>query len=860
MRMIKNQKSKAKKLDLGKWEKHLPLLAAFFLPFVIAIAVCINHGVYPFGERCILQVDMYHQYCPFLAEFMEKVKNGESLQYSFHIGLGADFISVYAYYLASPFYWLAWLFPKAAVVEYMTVVTLLKFGLCGLTFAYYLKEHFKVNDSSISIFGTAYALSGYMTAYAWNIMWTDCLILLPLIVLGLEKLVKEGKCTLYYVTLAVCIFSNYYISIMVCIFLVFHFVVLWLEAEGGRIRAIFNFGWYSLLAGGTAAILIVPEAILMQAASSGNSSFPKTMEWYFNILAELSRHLLLTEDYVTGRNHWPNLYCGVFVLVFFVLYLFNREISWKKKLPRVLLVVFFVISFANNFLDFIWHGLHFPEALPARQSFLYMFLLLVIAYETYQHREALKLWHLIVTFFVEAVFLFASYRAYSVSELAEIEGAEAAEGIHFLGAGFDQFEISAIFMFCYLVILWFYLIGKRQMKEIMCYVICLLILTETTVHFSAEGLGTSNRTTFLKGYEDYQKLLEFAKERETAESETGEAFYRVELFERLTKNDAALHGFSSASAFQSIMNVDMSRFFQYVGMQSGKNSCSFDGATPLLSAMFGVKYMIADNALEDSPLRTLVSSSGDLYLYENHYTLPLGFIMPENVVKEWVYKGRSDVANINLMAELIGSGEALLVPAACTNEEGVTTILAEQDGYYYAAYEKTDITKLKEEVSSGRTKNFTKVNFNYLLDLGYVKASEEIKLTNSDQKTLPAQAYVVNMEALERAYQILNRQTMTITKNEPTEIAGTIEVTEPGYLTFSIVEEEGWSLYIDGKKRIINTFGETFLLTYLKEGTHTIELRYETPGLKLGAAISAGCITAFLLTVVLKKKLALRKA
>ena len=76
----------------------------------------------------------------------------------------------------------------------------------------------------------------------------------------------------------------------------------------------------------------------------------------------------MTEPY-TGKDHWPNIYCGVFVLLLFVLYLFNREISWKKKLSRGLLAAFFVISFSNNILDFIWHGMHFPDSLPGRQTF-----------------------------------------------------------------------------------------------------------------------------------------------------------------------------------------------------------------------------------------------------------------------------------------------------------------------------------------------------------------------------------------------------------------------------------------------------------------------------------------------------------
>ena len=124
---------------------------------------------------------------------------------------------------------------------------ILRISLCGLTFAYYLKKHFHTNHPAIAVFGTAYALSAFMAAYAWNVMWTDCLVLAPLIILGVEQLVKDKKAALYYVTLATAILSNYYISIMICIFLVLYFLILLLEQREGKIGACVRFAWYSLL-------------------------------------------------------------------------------------------------------------------------------------------------------------------------------------------------------------------------------------------------------------------------------------------------------------------------------------------------------------------------------------------------------------------------------------------------------------------------------------------------------------------------------------------------------------------------------------------------------------------------------------
>ena len=54
-------------------KKH-PLLTAFLIPFFICIIICIGNGVYPFGDYCLLHMDLYHQYLPFFNELWEKAK------------------------------------------------------------------------------------------------------------------------------------------------------------------------------------------------------------------------------------------------------------------------------------------------------------------------------------------------------------------------------------------------------------------------------------------------------------------------------------------------------------------------------------------------------------------------------------------------------------------------------------------------------------------------------------------------------------------------------------------------------------------------------------------------------------------
>lgn len=834
-------------------EKRLPLAASFLLPLLLVLAVCIHHGIFPFGDRCMLHIDMYHQYCPFFTEMMHKLKTGESIFYTWNIGLGSDFISLYAYYLASPCNWLLIFCPKDYVIEFMTVLVILKLAFGGFAFGCYLKYHFRSNHCAISLFAAAYALSAYTAAYAWNIMWLDCMALAPLVILGLEKLMKEKNPILYYAALSLSILSNYYISIMVCLFLILWFLLTWMENRESGIGAWLRFAGYSLLAGGTGAVLILPEIAALRSSGSKNISFPDAVEWYFQVVAELGRHCAFTEVY-TGKDHWPNLYCGVFTVVLFLLFFLNREISWKKKLARGLFVLFFLLSFACNVLDFIWHGFDYPDSLPGRQSFLYIFLLLLTAYETFWHLRGNRFWDVFAAAAAGVVFAMLDYA--SGEELVSVE---AKRG-------------TAVFWALYLILLLIYFLARERQKgaaeekakkkrkaaipwgnvrEIALGAAAFTLLAELLLNFDATGLGTTGRTAYVEDFNDYRTVL---AEGEALAEEEGVLFYRTEELERKTKNDAALTGYRSATQFSSLMNLDISHFYQAMGMEGGKNFYCVNGATPLLSAMLSLKYVIADNGLEANPIRTLAAQSGDTYLYENKYVLPLGFLMPEEVISAWNYKELGEIEAQNALAFLLGAEEAMFTEIPSESQTEVSTIPVARDAYIFATYERTTVEGLTEEISDGRTKSFTKVSHGYTLDLGYCKAGSEIKIKNTAGECVNITAYELNLEAVETAYQTLMEQTMEMTSFSDTKITGNVQVTTPGRMIFSITNDSGWSLFVDGEEVTPQVFGEGFLGVHLDEGSHEIALRYETPGFRLGAAVSAGCLALFLALLWMKNR------
>ena len=76
-------------------------------------------------------------------------------------------------------------------------------------------------------------------------------------------------------------------------------------------------------------------------------------------------------------------------------------------------------------------------------------------------------------------------------------------------------------------------------------------------------------------------------------------------------------------------------------------------------------------------------------------------------------------------------------------------------------------------------------------------------------------------------------------------VSGTISRQEPGLLTFSIPYSDGWRAFIDGEPAELYRANTAYMAVVVDSGEHTVELRYSTPYLKTGAAVSAVSI-AFL--------------
>ena len=811
-------------------------IAAFFVPVVIMIIIFAQRGIFPFGEESFLRTDMYHQYAPFFSEFRHKLAEGGSLLYSWDIGLGVNFAALYAYYLASPLNWLLILCPGKYVIEFMTAAIVLKIGLAGLSFTCYLRKRSGVTDFGACFFGIFYALSGYMAAYSWNIMWLDCIVLFPLILLGLEQLVREKKGLLYCISLALSILSNYYISIMICMFMVIYFAVLmvldWENFKDGWGKCIGLFAGCSLLAGGLAAVVLLPEIFALQSTASGEMSFPQTVESYFSIVDMLARHIGNVQVEI-GLEHWPNIYCGTAVLMLFLLYLVCRNISLREKAVYCSLLLFFLASFSVNVLNFIWHGFHYPNSLPARQSFIYIALMLTVCFQAYRNLDRFSDRSILAAFLGAVSFVLLSQKFR--------EGDEAYHFAVFYGAVF--------FLAVYAGLMVLYRRrgqGERGRKRAALAALLTLftVCVEAAVNTTCTSVTTTSRTAYTADNEAVETL---------AASLKGSAdFYRIEKTDQRTKNDGAWMHFPSVSLFSSMAHADVTEFIKSLGCEGSTNAYSITGSTPFVDCLLSVKYAFYPREQSMDRLEYVQDYQGT-YLYANRYALPLGFMIPDIMKNEWHLNMANPADVQNSLCSLFDAPDVLQEETGLGN--GPSLIYTpEEAGEYYAFVSNKQVKSVS--LKKGEEKDtFDNINRGYLIEVGMVEAGETLAFQNEEgNEDLGIRLYRYNEAGLEHVYRKLAESPLTLSVWEDDRLKGTVDAGMGGTLFTSIPYDKGWTVTVDGQERQPQELFGAFLGIELEPGSHVIECSYLPEGLREGMIISLLCAAVLAAAVFISQR------
>ncbi len=845
------------------YKKNKWLLITFlFSSFIISIIYTLKH-IAPFGNNSMLDVDFYHQYGPLLNELYDRVKQGENLLYSFNTGGGIPFYRNFLNYLSSPFNIVMFLFKKEDIVMSFSIIIGLKAIFASTTMAYYLKNTFKKDGFLICIFGTLYAFSGYFCAYYWNIMWLDGMVFLPLIMLGINKIIDEKKPLFYTFFLSLMLFSNYFIGYMICIFCVLYFLGYFFIRNNFKIKNIlskfFMFIVFSFLAAGLVSFALLPLFYSLESISATKDSFP-LLRTNFGLLEYLFNHITSSNRTVFASDilPLPNVYSGLLSICLILLLFINKKINKRTKIVVILFLLLFYLSFNINTLDYVWHAFHVPNDLPWRYSFIYVFVLITASYYSIINMKDINKLKVSICFMITFVFVML------------------ASKLSFKNLNDDKIIFCLIIIICYYLL---YLLSfiKKVPRGLIKLLFLLVVMTECVYGININWEIDHDIKLFMSDKKTYKHLINTA-------TRIDNDLYRIEKTDYLTLNDGAWYDYKAMSAFSSMAYENVSKFQRMIGMAGNDiNSYYYKYLqTPVYNTIFNIKYMLG-NYINSQYYNTIEEKNG-YYLTEYNYPSSLIYVVDKKIknLKLVPYEPFLNQSNFVFLST---GNEDVFTPVNVSKVEGGKILDFDfkdnSNGVfnYELNTEKNSLTMVLDNLNHDDIYLYIggeKVSSFYVNDSYYSITSDEyyvVNVQNKDSDTINVTinfdesksgflrfyAYKINNEIFNNFYNDIKSGLMKIKKYNDSLITGTITSYKEGCAFTSIAYDKGWNVFVDGKKVDTYIIADAYLGFDVPLGTHDIKLIFYPKKLKEGIVISIVSLISLLLYIWFKNKAIYKK-
>jgi len=824
---------------MKKIKNNIYVLYTLLLSILIILVFFYINNITPFGSKDFTVIDFYHQYFPMTSELINRILNSKTLLFSFNGSL--PFIRNLYNYLSSPFNILLLPFKDNLSTGFSLLIAI-KAILASTTICYYLTKNIKNSILSIPI-SISYGFSSYYIAYHWNIMWLDGMIFLPLIILGLEKIIKENKSLLYIITLSISIFSNYYIGYMICIFTFIYFQFYYLLNYKFNIKDFLtkfkNYILYSIISIGIISIVVIPIYFSLSSISATKDTFPSIFETEFNIINFILNNFSLSKPtaLISENIPLPNTSSSLLIFILIPLFFINKNINKKEKILYALLLLTLFLCMHNTFINFIWHGFHFPNDLPYRQSFIYIFITIIIAYKSLINIKYINTKKLLITLTVFILLII-------LSKIIK----------------FDNLQNKVLIINTILLIIYFtILIINIKNKKYTQFALITIVAIETCiscVYNIKPDLNGKDLDNSIKNYQYIKNILPQENE-----------FYRIEKIKHDTYNDPALNNYYGISVFSSMTYEDISKIQRKLGNGSNNiNSYYYNLQTPIYNSMFNIKYIVGKFNYNKSfykenknegikeykyPLSIAYKVNNSIKNWDTSSNNP--FTVQENFIKESTgFDNMFNKLNINfkdIVPEITNNGYFINSRICSINLEN------DRNGDVYLYIDSNNLSSILVNGES----YFIATNEPYIINLGYFSKYDDINVTmyfsygDTSYNEFNIYAYSFNENNFKKAYNSLNDEILNISSFKENHIKGYINLKESGVIFTSIPYDNSWKIKVDNKYIDFYKIGESYIGFNLNEGYHNIEFIYKTKGLKTGAIISTISLISTIYLYIKKK-------
>ncbi|WP_283607474.1 YfhO family protein [Faecalispora anaeroviscerum] len=825
--------------------------------------------LYPFENQTLAWCDMKQQVIPFLLDFQNILNGNADFLLNTQNAGGMSFLGVFFFFVSSPFTFLVLLVPAEQMYLFANILVLLKMALCSLTAAIFFRHRFSsLNTTQLLALSIMYAFGGYTMLYFQNMVWLDVMAMFPILMIGLDRLIRQHRPLCYTLSLAAIMVLNFYLTYMVVIFVVLAFGIylrLTQERTEERKQSVL------LLGISTVCALLVTGAVwlpsLFQYLSSARA---------VGLIESISSGSFFTSFYTT----LPILLCSSGVIA--ALAFLNPVKCWRDSHIRSLLILWVLLT-VPLFIEPInkmWHTGSY-QAFPARYGYMTALLGLLFLAKAISdlNQEEGRFLHqgwpgigigvFLLACMSLVAYLLLYYRYRDLSIYTRTLWLDETAVFYFL-----LFTILAIL--CYYLVLYLYrhqYLTKRYFSLFLLLLACCESLFSGSVFIGS----AANPVSF---YSSVFDLKDKIHDTSMYRVKNGHKYFDVNLLGGIN--------YPTLNHYTSLTDEDFMFTMKRMGYSSYWMEVSSHDGTELTDALWGNRYTVKREY--ETTHRDNVIYQNDRYaLVKNKELLSFGTVIQSGNISEL-----KDLPNMTrrgiqqyLFTKVFGSEEQLTEEyesSSATNlfmyDTGSQMELlrenSEKDGVleYHILVEGTQTLYLDcfDQVTNHLTEpaykslrvsvNDETVAYQYptqqengLLNLGtFTDQAVDIRVTVlRDFHAKSFGIFGMNLETLDTAAASAPKVQLTQNGNC---ISGTVQASgENPYLLLPLSYQKGYSVQVNGKAaEAYQVFGDMMAIP-LEQGENKVQLTFVPQGLKLGILLSAfGIFTLVGFWILLKRE------
>jgi uncharacterized membrane protein YfhO len=562
--------------------------------------------------------------------------------------LGANHIGSNSfYYYLNPFFMPILIFPRFLVPQGLAILMIGKMVGASLTFRLLLK-HFRIQENHARIFAMAYGFSGWMAYYLWFNHFMEVAVVFPLVLLGIEKLLKDKNFRFLALSLFLMGITNYFFLVSTSFTAVFYAIFRYLQTAYQRsLKSNISVALYGLLAFATgimmSAFVFLPS--VMVAVTSNRvgeawyldkltTAFEKeNWQQVWSLLTVWQNQSSAKEPYnqfyplvsflfptVSNRSstlfktgNYDNTISSLFVYTPLTILLLPSLIH-NLRLKKWSHLLGFSIVLLMLFTPFTYQLVHgFTIDYGRWQIFVVAIAITYIAIQ-FENRRKFKRWYFDVSFVT-----IIGMSIYAIFVALEYEN-------KYFFSDMEERQYVAIFTLLYMVAV-YWVLRKDFRKN---------SLTETlknAIFFEAIVMGTLIMN--MHGLISYPNRLDNGIELVEDQRDVVEKIYAQDddLFRIYNLNAGESTnlgmrlGYNGLTAFHSLYNFYLSDFNNYSHMNYNYRgwSMGYHEKRYNLDLFLGIKYYIMQNEYDSytKALNVNPETGIDEYLHQN---VPFGFI------------------------------------------------------------------------------------------------------------------------------------------------------------------------------------------------------------------------------------------